>query len=393
MRGGILDVFPPTEEHPLRLEFWGDTVEEIRWFKVADQRSPRGRRARPVGAAVPRAAAHRRRARRGPRRSPTGCPAPPTCSRSSPRASPSRAWSRWRRPSSTAWRPLLDLLPDGAVLVACDPERVRTRAHDLIGHEPGVPRRRLGQRRERQRRADRPRSGARHGVLPHPGRAAPAGPRPSACAGSTSPRSPATTTGDTLDLGARGRARPSAATPTRPSPSCAGSSPTTGRCWSPPRAPAWPSASPRCSPSTTPPSRLVADDADPEPGLITVTTGAVGAGFLAPGVAAGRHHRDRPHRVGRRLGHVHQGHAADAVAAPQPGRPAPAAARRLRRARAARRRPVRRDDAAHRRRRHPRVPRARVRRRASAATPATGSTCPPTSSTRSPATSAASSPP
>ena len=30
VRGGILDVFPPTEEHPLRVEFWGDTVEEIR---------------------------------------------------------------------------------------------------------------------------------------------------------------------------------------------------------------------------------------------------------------------------------------------------------------------------------------------------------------------------
>ena len=39
VRGGILDVFPPTEEHPLRIEFWGDTVEEVRWFKVADQRS------------------------------------------------------------------------------------------------------------------------------------------------------------------------------------------------------------------------------------------------------------------------------------------------------------------------------------------------------------------
>ncbi|MCW2940354.1 MAG: sle [Actinomycetia bacterium] len=39
VRGGILDVFPPTEEHPLRVEFWGDTVEEIRYFKAADQRS------------------------------------------------------------------------------------------------------------------------------------------------------------------------------------------------------------------------------------------------------------------------------------------------------------------------------------------------------------------
>src|SRR4051794_20747515 len=39
VRGGILDVFPPTEEHPLRVEFWGDDVEEIRYFKVVDQRS------------------------------------------------------------------------------------------------------------------------------------------------------------------------------------------------------------------------------------------------------------------------------------------------------------------------------------------------------------------
>ncbi|PJI94125.1 transcription-repair coupling factor [Luteimicrobium subarcticum] len=39
VRGGILDVFPPTEDHPLRVELWGDEVEEIRWFSVADQRS------------------------------------------------------------------------------------------------------------------------------------------------------------------------------------------------------------------------------------------------------------------------------------------------------------------------------------------------------------------
>jgi transcription-repair coupling factor (superfamily II helicase) len=39
VRGGIVDVFPPTEEHPLRIEFLGDAVEEIRYFKVADQRS------------------------------------------------------------------------------------------------------------------------------------------------------------------------------------------------------------------------------------------------------------------------------------------------------------------------------------------------------------------
>ncbi|HEX5740779.1 MAG TPA: transcription-repair coupling factor, partial [Pilimelia sp.] len=39
VRGGILDIFPPTAEHPLRVEFWGDDVEEIRSFAVADQRT------------------------------------------------------------------------------------------------------------------------------------------------------------------------------------------------------------------------------------------------------------------------------------------------------------------------------------------------------------------
>ncbi|MCL2454947.1 MAG: transcription-repair coupling factor [Micrococcales bacterium] len=39
VRGGILDVFAPTDDHPVRIELWGDTVEEIRWFSVADQRS------------------------------------------------------------------------------------------------------------------------------------------------------------------------------------------------------------------------------------------------------------------------------------------------------------------------------------------------------------------
>ena len=39
VRGGLLDVFPPTEEHPLRIELFGDEVEDIRVFSVADQRT------------------------------------------------------------------------------------------------------------------------------------------------------------------------------------------------------------------------------------------------------------------------------------------------------------------------------------------------------------------
>lgn len=39
VRGGILDVFPLAEEFPFRLEFFGDTVESIRTFDPATQRS------------------------------------------------------------------------------------------------------------------------------------------------------------------------------------------------------------------------------------------------------------------------------------------------------------------------------------------------------------------
>lgn len=39
VRGGILDVFSPTENHPVRIEFFGDEVEAMRWFSVADQRT------------------------------------------------------------------------------------------------------------------------------------------------------------------------------------------------------------------------------------------------------------------------------------------------------------------------------------------------------------------
>ena len=39
IRGGILDVFPPLVDHPVRADFFGNTIEELSWFQVADQRS------------------------------------------------------------------------------------------------------------------------------------------------------------------------------------------------------------------------------------------------------------------------------------------------------------------------------------------------------------------
>ncbi|WP_395639687.1 transcription-repair coupling factor [Pseudolysinimonas sp.] len=39
VRGGILDVFPPDAEHPVRADFFGDEIETLKAFSVADQRS------------------------------------------------------------------------------------------------------------------------------------------------------------------------------------------------------------------------------------------------------------------------------------------------------------------------------------------------------------------
>lgn len=41
VRGGILDIFPFVGDNPIRIEFWGDTIESIREFDVVSQRSIR----------------------------------------------------------------------------------------------------------------------------------------------------------------------------------------------------------------------------------------------------------------------------------------------------------------------------------------------------------------
>jgi transcription-repair coupling factor (superfamily II helicase) len=39
VRGGIVDVFLPLATHPVRIDFFGDEIEEMRYFEVADQRT------------------------------------------------------------------------------------------------------------------------------------------------------------------------------------------------------------------------------------------------------------------------------------------------------------------------------------------------------------------
>ena len=39
VRGGILDVYPATEERAVRVELFGDEIESLRWFSIFTQRS------------------------------------------------------------------------------------------------------------------------------------------------------------------------------------------------------------------------------------------------------------------------------------------------------------------------------------------------------------------
>jgi transcription-repair coupling factor (superfamily II helicase) len=131
VRGGILDVFPPTEEHPLRVEFWGDTVEEIRWFKVADQRSlevaEHGLWAPPCRELLLTPAVRERAAVLADQ-----LPGAVDILEKLSHGIAVEGMESLAPALVDGMETLLEVLPTDSVLVACDPERVRTRAHDLV---------------------------------------------------------------------------------------------------------------------------------------------------------------------------------------------------------------------------------------------------------------------
>jgi transcription-repair coupling factor (superfamily II helicase) len=131
VRGGILDVFPPTEEHPLRVEFWGDEVEEIRYFKVADQRSlevaEHGLWAPPCRELLLTAEVRARAAELAA--------AHPELREMLDKIADGIAVEGMESLAPVlvdSMELLLDVLPARSMAVVCDPERVRTRAADLV---------------------------------------------------------------------------------------------------------------------------------------------------------------------------------------------------------------------------------------------------------------------
>ena len=131
VRGGIVDVFPPTAEHPVRVDFWGDTVEEIRWFTVADQRSSEpaehGLWAPPCRELLLTAEVRERAAGLARRHPELEDLFDKIASGVAVEGMESLAPVLVDRMEL-----LVDLLPPGTHVLVCDPERVHTRAHDLV---------------------------------------------------------------------------------------------------------------------------------------------------------------------------------------------------------------------------------------------------------------------
>ncbi|AEE47147.1 transcription-repair coupling factor [Cellulomonas fimi] len=131
VRGGILDVFPPTDDHPLRVELWGEDVEEIRWFSVADQRSlevaQHGLWAPPCREILLTDEVRARAASLAER-------LPGAVDMLDKLAQGIAVEGMESLAPALVERmvPVLDLVPDDALLVVADPERVRRRAHDLV---------------------------------------------------------------------------------------------------------------------------------------------------------------------------------------------------------------------------------------------------------------------
>jgi transcription-repair coupling factor (superfamily II helicase) len=138
VRGSIVDVFPPTGEEAVRIDFFGDEVDRLAVLDPADQRS---------GAALDEVVL-------------VGCrevlPTPEVRARAA-RLLEEAPWggAQWRRLADgevfdgmEAWWPwldehprlLADLLPEGGRVVLVDPRRARDRAAELVEDEAALAR-------------------------------------------------------------------------------------------------------------------------------------------------------------------------------------------------------------------------------------------------------------
>lgn len=114
MRGGIIDLYPPTSPWPVRVEFFGDEIESIRHFDPLTQVS---------------------------REQINGFVAPPAgelglLKRHGQASVPNEASGNSSRSKAIEFASLLDYLPAGALLLVCEPELVEARAAEYARSIP-----------------------------------------------------------------------------------------------------------------------------------------------------------------------------------------------------------------------------------------------------------------
>ena len=136
VRGSIVDVYPVNDDHPVRIDLWGDEVDRLSAFTVADQRSTHDVETAhifPARELLPTAEVRARAAS----------------------LVQSETWGAesWERLADghvfdgmESWLPWLtvdehllpDLLPDDALVLLCEPRRMRDRARELLDEEAAL---------------------------------------------------------------------------------------------------------------------------------------------------------------------------------------------------------------------------------------------------------------
>jgi len=134
VRGGIIDVFPPTLEHPVRLDFFGDTLEEIRPFAVADQRSFEATLPEMTASPCRELLITEQVRARAAALALTQADAPGTLAEMFERIAAGHAVDGMEALAPVlvdGLELLVDVLPADTLVLLSDPERIRARAHEL----------------------------------------------------------------------------------------------------------------------------------------------------------------------------------------------------------------------------------------------------------------------
>lgn len=131
VRGGIFDVFPPQEAHPLRIELWGDEVDEIRAFSIQDQRTL-GDVRQGVWATACRELLLTRAVRIRARELVDTLPGAAQMLSLASEGIAAPGIESLAPVLSRGMERLIDLIPAESPIIAIEPERIRARADDLV---------------------------------------------------------------------------------------------------------------------------------------------------------------------------------------------------------------------------------------------------------------------